>query len=226
MIKINLAERKNASTAAAAAGGGGGGLFGGFKFSLGGGGGGAAGADLSEATRQLVRDVLVRIALFVALYFAGDQFVIQLKEQTLASLRQEIATIEGEAAKLDSELSKRAVYEQEKNAIEEAEKAQLARMAAIDKLILGRDAELKLLRELSAVLPPELWLRSVELDPKEIAISGTATSVEQVTQLIRALDLTSHYKDAQPRMSEELDAVTGRAFQQFDIREKRRGSDE
>ena len=178
----------------------------------------------SGARQELAREVLTKVLLVASVYLGGDFLVSSVKETKLEQVRTESSALQAEVSKLDVEIAKRTQVEQEKKRIEDFEKILTAKLETIERLMQGRDDASKMLRELSGILPADVWLNSFDVKEQQVTMKGSALSIEPVTQFLSAVNSSPFYRDGQPRLSEQKNANTGQVIQDFELSAFRRSN--
>jgi type IV pilus assembly protein PilN len=184
----------------------------------------AASVTSSGARQELAREVLTKVLLVASVYLGGDFLVSSVKETKLEQVRTESSALQAEVSKLDVEIAKRTQVEQEKKRIEDFEKILTAKLETIERLMQGRDDASKMLRELSGILPADVWLNSFDVKEQQVTMKGSALSIEPVTQFLSAVNSSPFYRDGQPRLSEQKNANTGQVIQDFELSAFRRSN--
>jgi Tfp pilus assembly protein PilN len=225
MIKINLALKKGPASQSGVrtSGSAASSLLGGLEqlFKK---GPSTASVTSSDARQELSREVLTKALLVASVYLGGDFLVSSVKETKLEQVRSESSALQAEVSKLDVEIAKRTQIEQEKKRIEDFEKVLTAKLETIERLMQGRDDASKMLRELSGILPAEVWLNSFDVKEQQVTMRGSALSIEPVTQFLSAVNSSPFYRDGQPRLSEQKNANTGQVIQDFELSAFRRNN--
>lgn len=187
MIRINLAQKKQASylaaskSGSASAGGEGTNALDALKGMI------AGGASLGST---LVK-ILVPAVLSVMAYFAYDYYT----QQKIAEMQQESATIDKEKNRIEEELRKIKGYEVVKVELERNELILRTKIQTIEKLIRGRDFTVKSLVVLSQSLPKEVWLMGLSASETGYEIKGGTIDIALISDLMTRLGQSIYYKD-------------------------------
>lgn len=209
MIKVNLQQRKAAVGAGAS--GGLGGLLGAMDKLRG--GPGAGDADK--------RSLLTLGAAYLAVLGAASWYTGTLKTGMLAQVDAEIAKVDSKMNLLTSELNKTNGYEQIKKSLEADEKTIRTKIGTIQELIRDRSTPPKILTTLSETIPKEVWLREFSLKDRHFRIGGSSTSMDVVSDFMKALEETIYFKGVVLRSSRQENAK-GRASVVFELEADRR----
>jgi Tfp pilus assembly protein PilN len=223
MIKINLALRKGPSQGVATSGGRSGSLFSFLDGFLQGSSSKAQGSSSSAPSRELVREVVTRLLVVACVYLGTDFFVGTLKDTELEKVRSESGALQNEIAKLNAEVAKRAELEADKKKIEEFEKVLKAKLETIERLMVGRDSASKIFRELSGIIPPEVWLNSINVEEKKVTFRGSSLGIDPITTFLAAVNASPYYQDGQPQISEKAESDRSQVTQSFEVTAGRRG---
>lgn len=195
MIRINLAQRRQASYLSGAPEAGTGlteGLTGTF----------ATGGKLDslknslstfkgEEGAALLKRVMVPIGLGVALYFGSDFYFEQERER----LAEELVGAEKTKSELRKELDRIKGFEKVKVELEQNELILKTKIATIEKLIVDRDFTLKTWVALSQSLPKEVWLTDLVANDIGYSIKASTTDIGLVSDVMTRLGKTIYFKD-------------------------------
>jgi Tfp pilus assembly protein PilN len=193
MIRINLAQKKQASYV--------GGAKTGSFASMGKGAGGSAmdslkglmGSGSMAALTPLLIKIAIPAVLSVGAYFGYDYYV----QQKTVEMAQESETIAKEKTRIETELRKIKGYEVVKAELERNELILRTKIQTIEKLIRGRDFTVKSLVVLSQALPKEVWLMDMVTTETNYSLKGGTTDIGLVSDLMSKLGQTIYFKDVQ-----------------------------
>jgi type IV pilus assembly protein PilN len=137
---------------------------------------------ISPAHRVTIGASLILIATVLGIGW----WFMSLRE-TSAQLDVDIASAEGETAKLRTVLAQVQKFE--------ARKAQLTqRVTLIEQLRRGQSAPVHVLDEISKSLPERLWLTELKQNAQEFTISGFAASMPTIADFVASLEATQWFK--------------------------------
>ena len=209
MIKINLLKRKKS---------GGGAPLKVFGITIGG-----KGLD-AGALRDydFKRSPLVRMAIAAVLIYAADLWIQGEKESRLGEEEERINAQQAQLDEISKKLGKVKGFEPLKKQLEDDEKNIQTKLDLINSLLENREAPAKLMRQLSQIIPEEVWLESMSVRDGTIRMSGGATSYNIVTDFMKGLGESSIFSGVNLTQVNE-NSRDGVKFQQFDISAQTRG---
>lgn len=213
MIKVNLYQRKAAvgvvtDSAAGATGG-----FKGLLAKLKGG---------SEGITDEKRALIILGAVYAVIYFGVSWYVGSLREEMLAAVDAEMATLNSKTTLLTSELNKTNGYEQIKRSLEADEKTIRTKIETIQELIRDRSTPPKILTTLSETIPKDVWLREFSLQNRHFKIGGSSTSMDVVSDFMKGLEETIYFKSVVLKSSKQESVKGGRTSAVFELEAERR----
>ncbi len=182
MIKINLANKKQASYAANESGAKSGTLT--SLRALG------ASADSSELLTIFSR-ILLPLALCGAAFFVFNYYI----ELKTTELQIEISNVEKEKTKIQDELKKVRGFEVQKAELEKTEQIINVKINTIEQLIRGKDHTVKAMIALSQALPKDVWIVEVVATEKTFNIRGSTVDMGLVSDVMSKLGTSIYYKD-------------------------------
>lgn len=210
MIKINLLKRKKAG------GGGPNKLFG---IDL----GGVKGLDTSALRDfDFKRSPFVRIAISLAVIYGADLWI---QGQKLERLSEEDGRINAQQAEIDEvskKLGKVKGFEPLKKQLEDDERNIQTKLDLINSLLENREAPAQLMRQISQIIPEEVWLDTLSVKDGTLKISGGATSYNIVTDFMKGLGESTLFSGVNLSQVNES-SKDGVKFQQFDISAQTKG---
>jgi Tfp pilus assembly protein PilN len=219
MIKINLLKRRKSAGLAAA--GGGQKIFGIDISKL----GGLGGTSLDVNSLKDIdwkKSPLVRAALaFVAIYLIQGE-IASMKQQLLAEEDAKIAAVQGEIDEVAKKLGKVRGFEPLKLQLERDEQSIQTKLTIINSLLENRDAPIKMLRQISQIIPEEAWLNHLAIREGRMTINGGATNYNLVSDFMRNLSESSLFTGINISQVNETEQ-DGVKFQTFDITAETRG---
>ena len=163
MIKINLASSAVSAIPAASAG--------------------VYSADGFSSPEQIRRDALLRILIIMA----GPALLYFYEMQSLPAKLNELASKQQMLAELQVYNQKQAASVAEIKKFKEDEALIEARIAALEKISVDRQREVKVLELLQTVIPEKAWLTRIQLNPDGIQLQGLALSDFEVSAFLDAL---------------------------------------
>ncbi len=206
MIKVNLASRKQA----------------GFS--------GGAGEGTSANPFTMIKNVsaeelkefpLVGIGLALAVYFGGTWYLNSYKEEKIAEVNVKIRGVESEISAINAELASSKGFEQQKKSLETDEFTIKTKIEIIEKLVSGRKDSLKLMKNLSELLPSKLWLSTFNLNSTDISVTGRAADFTDVNEFAQKMQETSFYAEVEnPQLEKKPEGKS--EIVEFTIKAKRK----
>jgi hypothetical protein len=215
MIRINLHHRKAAVgvTSGSATGATSAGLQG-LLDRIKGGGEGFADGDKRAA--------VILTVVYAAFLGAGYWYSGQRKTEMLEAVSSESASLDSKLNLLTSELNKTNGYEQTKKSLEEDEKTIRTKIETIQELIRDRTTPPKILTTLSESIPKEVWLQEFSLKDQHFKISGSASSMDVVSDFMKSLEETIYFKNVVLKSSKQDTVKGGRSAATFELEADRR----
>jgi hypothetical protein len=212
MIKVNLADRKtstmivndgaNASSFLS-------GLFSKAKSST-------PSASLGDS-KALVTSLALYGLILGGAYYGIDQHKTKIVDEVNAQNSELQTTI----AALDVELAKSQGYEQMKQGLENDEKMLKNKIDTIQKLMNDRTTPPKVLIALSEAIPKQVWLTNFTLQGGGVNISGAATTLDTISDFMKALEGSIYFKDITLKGSKQ-GSIGSRESATFELEAKRR----
>jgi Tfp pilus assembly protein PilN len=156
----------------------------------------------SSARRQYLLPAILGALLAIALIGAFVVYPAIEQRNYLAAMNEEVRQLEPLALKAQ-DLEKRAT-------------ANRNRITALDEFRKRPQADLEVLRELTRILPPQVWTNSIEIYPDSVVIAGEA---DQAAPLLKLLDSSPLLQNSEFALSVTRNATA----EQFRIKSQRRG---
>jgi type IV pilus assembly protein PilN len=144
-----------------------------------------------EAGKQQLLLFVVVLVLGVVLngiYHQNRAAALEGAQKRLSKIKADIATLDkiiGEVKQITSQ------QEQLKKKLE-----------TLDKLKQGRSGPVRMLDELSRLVPRRLWLRRMEEKGGKMTIQGSAVNIDDVSQFLGALKGSKYFADVELRKTE------------------------
>lgn len=85
------------------------------------------------------------------------------------------------------------------------------KLAVLDKLKAGREGPVRMLDDLSSLMPKRVWLRKMDEKAGKVAFEGSAATIEDVSLFLAGLKKSSYFSDA------ELNKTTARQDNKFKL---------
>lgn len=161
--------------------------------------------------------LLSLMAVAVSLYVVGG-----LKSELLEGLAKQEQTVQSKRAQLQSSLSKLKQYEDIKKAIDADQKLVKTKLDTILKLSAGRGSDLKALKLISASIPEDVWLSTVNFSPAALEIKGGALDFNLIPDFIKKLGESELLAEVQMEDTAESRDPSGTTVANFELKAKRK----
>jgi len=142
-----------------------------------------------------------QLSLFVVLLLGG----IALNWLWQGSRERDLATLERRVQKTRTDIAQLDRIIGEVKSIREQQQALQEKLDVLDKLKQGRSGPVRMLDELATITPKRLWLQKMEEKAGQVTFTGTASTIDDVSQYMAALKGSKYFVDV------ELRKTTGRA---------------
>jgi type IV pilus assembly protein PilN len=126
------------------------------------------------------------------------------RERDLTALETRVRKTRVDIAQLDKIIG-------EVKSIREQQQALQDKLDVLDKLKQGRTGPVRMLDELATITPKRLWLQKMEEKDGKVTFTGTAASIDDVSQYMTALKGSRYFADV------ELKKTTGKAAGGFQV---------
>ena len=136
--------------------------------------------------REFGRQQLVLFVLLLVLAGIGNYFVYNRFESQLRSLDKQIATTRAEIAQLEKTIGEVKSIKDDKKALED-------KLKILDTLKKGRTGPVKVLDELASLIPEKVWLIDFTEQAGGIAMTGQASSYEDLSTFSKKLKASTHF---------------------------------
>jgi Tfp pilus assembly protein PilN len=164
-----------------------------------------------------IRAVGRSVLLTAVVWFALDYTLTTYRDEEVGKLDAELATVQADRDKLQAEVGKRALYEQEKVKLEAEEKLVQVKIDTLDRLSKGRGASAGILDTVSRQIPAEVWLSDLSVQAGGASFQGYSEVGERVTDFMSQLDRSPYFRNAVPKIEVQRDPATGTALTRFDL---------
>lgn len=222
MIKINLAQKKQA------AGSGGGGAT-----SAGADGGGTGMTSFTNLKnikfdRESLKELpLPKLAVALVVAYGGHYFAEDYMQTQLQAQDQIIEALNAEKAKATAEKNKTASFRELEKVLENDKNNLLKKIGVIEKLMLHRNGTFTLLKTVSELTPADLWLTDLRLEGDKVtlkaSVSSDSASVTEFPRLVAGNALFTGQADTQQgTLTNAVEASTGIRLSIFEVTTKRR----
>lgn len=171
-----------------------------------------------EQSRSLIKKLLVPICIGFVCSYTLDNY----KQQKLEEIDIIIIKEQQIGEQLKKEINKIKDYEQMKNAVEKDEKTIRNKLDTIKKLTLNRAAPIEILIELSKLIPRQVWLNRLEMDPEYIALSGKSIDYVQISNFMKHLQKSAFFQEVKLGNTKTINEKNGQKLVQFSVNAIRR----
>lgn len=161
--------------------------------------------------------ILVVVVGFMASYLVGDY-----KDGELAKLDQQIAALNAKKTEMDAELAKAKGYERVKAALEKDQNALQNKIQTIKNLVDGRQDSYKMLRALSDIIPPDVWITEFRVDGGKISLTGGSVGLDQVSKFMSNLSENIFFTELTLKSTTQERNKAGLEVSKFDLSARRR----
>lgn len=138
--------------------------------------------------REFGRQQLVLFVLLLVLAGIGNYFVYNRFQSQLSSLDKQIAATRAEIAQLEKTIGEVKSIKDDKKALED-------KLKILDSLKKGRTGPVKVLDELSSLVPQKVWLVDFAEQNGGVSMIGQATSYEDLSTFSKKLKSSEHFKN-------------------------------
>ena len=171
MIKINLLDKKTASSL---------GPFAGIVESLG-------LSDVSLEDWAMYRRLALMAALLYVAVYISDSVPAYIRAQKIAELDAEISKMEVEQANLARELREKEAVRAEMDRITKAEAEIRGRLDVISSLDTDRYRSFKVMDTISMLIPARVWIETMALSPKSVSFNGGSWEFPPISDFVTLL---------------------------------------
>lgn len=132
---------------------------------------------------QVRRDALVRLLLILA----GPALLYFYEMQSLPAKQAELGSKQQMLSELQAYNEKQAASVAEIKKFKEDEALIEARIAALEKISVDRQREVRVLELLQTIIPEKAWLTRIQLEPDSVLLQGLALSDFEVSSFLDSL---------------------------------------
>lgn len=211
MIKINLANKRRLSSASQNKGSIFSNIFGGKAIDS---------SQLKDL--DLKRSPLVRVLIAVFLVYVVQIQIEALKQEQIQEIDQKISAVSKEQEEVSKKLARVKGFEPVKKQLDSDEKTIQTKLAVLQSLTEDRDIPAKLMKQISQIIPEEVWLTSLSVREGKVQLQGGASSYNMVSDFMNGLGVSSLLSEVSLAQISETQK-DGIKTHQFDISAKRKG---
>lgn len=173
----------------------------------------------AESLKQLP---LKAIAIAVVAIVMANMLSSSLKQEALAKVDADIASLGSKKTALEKEVAQRKDYEQVKKSVEADEAMIRSKLSTIQRLVVGRRFPPKLMVEISSGIPKDVWVSEMSLKEEAVRIKGFAAGFGEISDFIKFLNESASLADVSIVQSKLANDDTGHESAEFEIAAKRR----
>jgi type IV pilus assembly protein PilN len=148
-----------------------------------------------------------QLLLFLVLVVAGivlNWIYHERKNGALVELEGKLASTKAEIVKLDKIIGQVKEIKSDQELLKK-------KLETLDKLKAGRVGPVRMLDQLSEIIPRRLWLRKMDEKEGKVTFSGSASSIDEVSQFISKLKESKYFENV------ELKSATAKLQGSFKI---------
>jgi Tfp pilus assembly protein PilN len=220
MIKINLAQKKQSAGSTA-----GGGIT---SAGTGSGLGAPTGITNLKFDRDFLKELpLAKIAVAIAVAYGANYFAEDYMQTQIQSQDRIIEKLQADQAKATVEKNKIASFRDLEKILESDRNNLLKKIGVIEKLMLHRNGTFTLLKTVSELTPPDLWLTDLRLEGErvtlKVSVPADSSSVTEFPRMVAGNALFTGQSDTQQgTLTNTVEASTGIRLSVFEVTTKRR----
>src|SRR4051812_17299131 len=136
--------------------------------------------------REFGRQQIVLFALLLVLATIGNYFWYGRVSNQLSSLDKQIASSRAEIAQLEKTIGEVKSIKDDKKALED-------KLTILDTLKKGRTGPVKVLDELSSLMPEKVWMLDFVEQAGGVSMVGQASSYEDLSIFSKKLKASTHF---------------------------------
>jgi type IV pilus assembly protein PilN len=136
--------------------------------------------------------------LFAAILLLGivaNLAVSTMRAAVLDGKEAKLKKTKDEIVRLDKVIGEVAKYKEAKKDLE-------AKLAILDKLKQGRTGPVRMLDSLATIVPKRLWLRKMDEKGGKITFEGSAATIDDVSDFMKALRESKYFGDPELKKTE------------------------
>jgi len=137
--------------------------------------------------KEAGKQQLVLFALLLVAGVIGNGFYHQYRAKALAAVERDLKSTKDQIADLDKVI-------QDVDKIKAEEAMLKKKLETLDALRKGRTGPVRMLSELAENMPRRLWLTKMEEKAGKVTFTGSAASIEDVSELIRKLKESKYFE--------------------------------
>ncbi len=138
--------------------------------------------------REFGKQQLLLLVLALVIAFGANFFWWKSVNDASATLDAQIGRTRQEIAQLEKTIGEVKSITQEKKALED-------KLKILDDLKKGRTGPVKLMDELSSLIPPKVWLADYAEQQGAVGLKGKAVTYEDFSVFVKKMKASRHFHD-------------------------------
>jgi len=145
--------------------------------------------------KEAGKQQLLLFALVLALGAVANGWYHQQRAGELETVEKRVSKTKADIAQLDRIIGEVKSIRVQQQQLQE-------KLDVLDKLKQGRTGPVRMMDELTAIIPKRAWLTHLEEKDGKMTFQGGATSVEDVSQFMGALKTAKYFADVELKKTE------------------------
>jgi type IV pilus assembly protein PilN len=138
--------------------------------------------------REFGRQQIVLFALVLVLAAIGNYFWYSKVDAELTGLDHSIANTRAQIAQLEKTIGEVKSIKEDKKALED-------KLKILDTLKKGRTGPVRVMDDLATIIPPKVWIKEYQETGGAVAMSGQASSYEDLSAFSKKLKESKHFSN-------------------------------
>ena len=138
--------------------------------------------------REFGKQQLVLFGVLIAAAIVGNYLWLNSVDAQLQDVEKRIASTRAEIAQLEKTIGEVKSIKDEKKALED-------KLKILDTLKKGRTGPVKVLDELTTIIPQRVWLRSYQESAGGVQMEGNAAAYEDLSAFSKKLKGSKHFSN-------------------------------
>ncbi len=153
--------------------------------------------------KEAGKQQLLLFGLVLVLGLVANGWFQGMRARELDALEKRVAKTRADLAALDKIIGEVKSIRIQQQQLQE-------KLDVLDKLKQGRTGPVRMLDELTGIVPKRLWLRKMEEKAGKVTFDGGASTVEDVSQFMAALKNSKYFADVELKKTEAKNEGTFR----------------
>jgi type IV pilus assembly protein PilN len=138
--------------------------------------------------REFGRQQIVLLVLILIIAAIGNYFWYSNVDGQLVALDQQISRTRAEIAQLEKTIGEVKSIKEDKKALED-------KLKILDTLKKGRSGPVRVMDDLASIIPPKVWILEYSETAGAVAMSGRASSYEDLSAFSKKLKESKHFSN-------------------------------